>query len=130
MSVAFFFEANYGLVKSTEDKESRGIRDVHKNGVDVDRRTVYNMLESKFQDFGLPGSTCLLRFICETAQWNILGHNGLIGDLLKILLTPSSSADEGLPVEYTLAERQADDCGTTYSLCPVGIYEYITSTEE
>ncbi|XP_011304067.1 uncharacterized protein [Fopius arisanus] len=106
------------------------MRDVRQDAVGVDRRTIYGMLESKFQDFGLPGRVCLLRFICETAQWKISRHNGLTGDLLRILLTPSSSADEDLPDDYTLAEEQPDDCDKTYSRCPIGIYDYITSTEE
>lgn len=41
---------------------------------------------------------------------------------------PSSTADEGLPIEYVRAEQVGfeGDCGTIYSLCPFAIYDYIT----
>ncbi|XP_034935146.1 uncharacterized protein [Chelonus insularis] len=130
MSMAFFFEANYGLVRSKDERLNLGKRALSSNQQRIDRKTIYQMLESKFEALGFPGRPCLLRTICETTHWSLHPHNGLIGDLLRILFTPSSSLDEKLPAEYTKAERSLgslDDCGTTYPLCPITIYDYITS---
>ncbi|XP_057331708.1 uncharacterized protein LOC130671676 [Microplitis mediator] len=108
MSVAFFFEANYGLVKAQESlaSETRKQRTVSSDHQSLTRLTVYSILESKFQSLGLPGRACLLRSICETSKLSLHRHNGLIGDLLRILLTPSSSANENLPTEYVQAEQR------------------------
>ncbi|XP_043462686.1 uncharacterized protein LOC122498817 isoform X2 [Leptopilina heterotoma] len=135
ISVAFFFEANYQLrsnntefqskvTKKNQKKRSAGQRYF------INRKTIYAVLESKFKSLGFPGKHCLLRCICETSQQNIYENNGLIGDLLHITLTPSSTSDEGLPIEYVRAEQVGfeGDCETIYSRCPFTIYDYITDT--
>ncbi|XP_044577396.1 uncharacterized protein LOC123260389 [Cotesia glomerata] len=108
MSVAFFFEANYGLVRDQESLASRARkqRAAFSDHKLLTRATVYSILESKFEALGLPGRACLLRSICETSKLSVDRDNGLIGDLLRILLTPSSSANENLPTEYVLAEQR------------------------
>ncbi|XP_048504848.1 uncharacterized protein LOC105686957 isoform X2 [Athalia rosae] len=131
ISVAFFFEANYELPNNDtgvhpETGESRRKRS-------IDRRTIYEILQSKFESFGVNGRECLLRSICDTTRNPIHRNNGVLGDLMRIILTPSSSADEGLAVEYSMAEttgRGAGECGEAYPLCPFGIYDYITTAYE
>ncbi|KAK0171863.1 hypothetical protein PV328_005256 [Microctonus aethiopoides] len=134
ISVAFFFEANYQLPKNTENleknKKSSKKRSINQNQHLLNRKTIYSILESKLTALGLPGNLCLLKIICEINQNNLHHHNGLVGDLLRILFTPSSSADEeNLTCEYIAAEQLAnstDNCNTIYPHCPITIYDYIT----
>ncbi|XP_014604963.1 PREDICTED: uncharacterized protein LOC106787265 [Polistes canadensis] len=123
MSVAFFFEANYKLptkedtnlldVKEEENKNERERRS-------IDRSTVYSMLESKFKSIGYPARQCLLRSICETTKlaWKL--NAGVLGDILRILFTPSSSRLEvDLHGEYVDAEKvdSSRECSEIYSTC-------------
>ncbi|XP_012284503.1 uncharacterized protein LOC105701921 [Orussus abietinus] len=129
ISVAFFFEANYELPSNVTEWHLEGRRRGRRS---IDRRTIYNLLEAKFESIGFPGRQCLLRSICETAHYPVHLRNGVLGDIMRIVFTPSSSADEGLPLEYTLAERvdSTEGCFATYPLCPFGIYDYITEVHE
>ncbi|XP_043288621.1 uncharacterized protein [Venturia canescens] len=137
ISVAFFFEANYQLTKpetegADNEAESRRERSMNLQGRAIDRRTTYSMLESKFESLGFPGRACLLRSICETSRNPLHYHNGLLGDLLRILFIPSSSSDEGLSVEFQNAQNHSSTtggCEATYPLCPINIYDYITAEE-
>ncbi|XP_011499302.1 PREDICTED: uncharacterized protein LOC105363332 [Ceratosolen solmsi marchali] len=127
ISVAFFFEANYELPNAIS-RDEHG--ETWRRRRSIDRKTIYTILESKFENLGFPGRQCLLRSICETSRERdrLHGHNGLIGDLMRITFTPSSSAEEGLPLEYADAEG-ADmdtDCSLIYHSCPFSIYQYIT----
>ncbi|KAK2586398.1 hypothetical protein KPH14_010685 [Odynerus spinipes] len=128
MSVAFFFEANYKLpTKEDTDLELKGESRKQRS---IDRSTVYSMLESKLESIGYPARQCLLRTICETAQasWNL--NAGVLGDILRILFTPSSSrAEADLRAEYAEAEKvdvTTRECSEIYSTCKHGIYDYIT----
>ncbi|OXU22220.1 hypothetical protein TSAR_011363 [Trichomalopsis sarcophagae] len=142
ISVAVFFEANYHLPSaemedSTMSPEMKNESSRRRSRRNIDRKMVYEVLESKFEDLGYPGRQCLLRSICETAREGDrlhAGHNGLVGDLMRIALTvlihrPSSSLDESeLSPEYSQAEKmsQQRDCADIYKLCPFSIYHYIT----
>ncbi|KXJ77075.1 hypothetical protein RP20_CCG008362 [Aedes albopictus] len=92
------------------------------------RKKAYRAIERHLKRTGLDGKKCLLRAICEAAETPLLEHNGIIGDVMHILLrydtrmhgnhgkqyqhvlltifsSPSSSADEGLPPEFYKAEK-------------------------
>ncbi|KAL0821263.1 hypothetical protein ABMA28_005863 [Loxostege sticticalis] len=70
--------------------------------------------------YGYPGRACLLLSICENAS-AMFRHNGVVGDLLHLILTPSTSmseeeiADSYYEAEYYGIEESCDQ----YSLnCP------------
>ncbi|XP_066584645.1 uncharacterized protein [Prorops nasuta] len=129
MSVALFFEANYKLPNDFHQETEAGKRgSAKRKRRDIDRTMVYRMLESKFESFGFPGKQCLLRSICDITRQPIHAHNGLFGDLLRIILTPSSSRPEPLDLVYLQAENLNStlDCEEIYSSCTIGIYDYIT----
>ncbi|EAT47137.1 AAEL001728-PA [Aedes aegypti] len=69
------------------------------------RKKAYRAIERHLKRTGLDGKKCLLRAICEAAEMPLGEHNGIIGDVMHILLSPSSSADEGLPPEFYKAEQ-------------------------
>lgn len=81
---------------------------------------------------GLPGRECLLRCICQAAE-TPLGHNGLVGQLLHILLTPSSSIYEPeLNADFLQAEEdglRGEDCEELYSNCPWKVLEVFTTLD-
>lgn len=53
----------------------------------VSRRNVYRMIEQKMEAYGLNGTACLTRIICEVADSNLIDTNGIIGHLIHILFT-------------------------------------------
>ncbi|KAI4485681.1 hypothetical protein M0802_012605 [Mischocyttarus mexicanus] len=78
---------------------------------------------------GYPARQCLLRSICETTRLTWKLNAGVLGDILRILFTPSSSRLEvDLHEEYANAEKVdgSRECSEIYSTCKYGIYDYIT----
>lgn len=57
------------------------------------RWILYRGLEMILQNLGQAGHSCLLRAICEHASHPLSHESGLLGELLHIVLTPSSSRD-------------------------------------
>ncbi|XP_076283722.1 uncharacterized protein LOC143210604 isoform X1 [Lasioglossum baleicum] len=86
------------------------------------------------QSYGLPGHReqvyqgheCLLRAICETSE-HTLRHNGLIGDILHVIFTPTSSRHEELPQDILQAEvvGRNGGCSKYQPQCPVGLFDLI-----
>ncbi|XP_043288630.1 uncharacterized protein [Venturia canescens] len=77
IAVSFYFEANYRLPdykNSSYSDEYFGVRS-------LDRRLLYEMLQSKLERAGFPGKPCLMRAICDAAK-KPLTKNGLV-DLLR-----------------------------------------------
>ncbi|XP_033207458.1 uncharacterized protein LOC117167018 [Belonocnema kinseyi] len=120
ISVSNYFEANYGL---PGDKNSSYFEEYYQKR-SIDRRFAYNILENKLKSAGYPARTCLLRTICEAAEIPLI-ENGLIGDILQILFTPSASQDENLPMEIKEAEF-AKNCADVYSDCPISLLDMIS----
>ncbi|XP_053692642.1 uncharacterized protein LOC128741091 [Sabethes cyaneus] len=71
----------------------------------ITRKKVYHAIEEHLIKNGFNGKKCLLRAICDAAELPMMENNGVFGDLVHILLTPSSSEDEQLPAEFYKAER-------------------------
>ncbi|XP_060804522.1 uncharacterized protein LOC106143302 isoform X2 [Amyelois transitella] len=102
VSVAWFLEANYYNVDNATYFEpllgdiatlSRNKRSVSTQINGFTRSFMYTALEKLLQNHGAKGRPCLLRAICENATSHLL-HDGLVGDLLHLLLTPSTSMSE------------------------------------
>ncbi|KAG5669067.1 hypothetical protein PVAND_016967 [Polypedilum vanderplanki] len=69
------------------------------------RKEFYRLIEKRIEANGYDGKKCFLRAICESAQNSFMEVNGILGNILHIILTPSSSIDENLPSEYNKAEN-------------------------
>ncbi|KAF7280918.1 hypothetical protein GWI33_005384 [Rhynchophorus ferrugineus] len=74
------------------------------------RQLLYEIVERKFESHGHPGHACLLRAICEGAEFSSQ-NTGVLGDLVHVILTPSSSLNTNLTREYQVAEQQATKKG-------------------
>ncbi|XP_050079194.1 uncharacterized protein LOC126566150 [Anopheles maculipalpis] len=86
----------------------------------VTRRQIYKMLQKHLQSQHFHGRKCLQRMICEAALHPFSETNGVVGDVVQILLSPSTSRDESLPKEYRMAELSGRDgsCDAYRSECP------------
>ncbi|XP_034486776.1 uncharacterized protein LOC117791198 [Drosophila innubila] len=89
------------------------------------RWIIYRAIEMVLQNLGLPGHSCLLRAICDHAALPLTYESGLLGEILHIILTPSSSRDQlGAPKDrvYQTAEhfgRRGGNCELAYAnRCP------------
>ncbi|XP_065169573.1 uncharacterized protein [Atheta coriaria] len=98
--MAYNFEANYALPNEVVEYEYPPL--IERKAKMFDRRFVYDAIESKMKMYGFPGKNCLLRTICEASEETVQ-HNGVLGDILHIIFTPSSSKDN-ITNEYELAE--------------------------
>ncbi|XP_049313836.1 uncharacterized protein LOC105224100 isoform X1 [Bactrocera dorsalis] len=78
------------------------------------------------------GRDCVLKSICEAAETPFHYGNGLFGELLHILLTPSSSVDElseHADNEYFYAEsigRTGADCRLVFKGCKKSLLEHFS----
>ncbi|XP_053690999.1 uncharacterized protein LOC128739531 [Sabethes cyaneus] len=107
-----------------EDQRARAVR----RAATFTRKKAYRSIEVQLNKMGLNGKRCILRAICEAADVPMHAHNGIVGDLLQILLTPSHSKDEHLPLEFYRAEQlgRQHDCGKYWRHCPKSILDMIS----
>ncbi|KAK7870129.1 hypothetical protein R5R35_011103 [Gryllus longicercus] len=95
------------------------------------RAAFYETVEMALDRRGLPGRACVQRSICEAAETPLL-HEGLLGELLHMMLTPSlGHAPRELLVEYRAAEAAGaagEDCAQRFADCPpgAGLLDHIT----
>ncbi|XP_050585706.1 uncharacterized protein LOC126919960 [Bombus affinis] len=111
---SLYFEANYALPGEWNSTYYSDEPYLKKRS--LDRRLTYEILMNKLESFGYSGKNCLLKMICEVTNYP-LTSNGVLGEVLQILFTPSSSQNENLPSEITEAEH-AKDCNYRYKKCP------------
>lgn len=97
------------------------------------RWVIYRGIEMVLQNMHLPGRSCLLRVICDHATQPLTHESGLLGELLHIVLTPSSSVDHytlHTDREYRIAERfgkRGGNCAASYGRkCPRSPIDIIT----
>ncbi|XP_034101967.1 uncharacterized protein LOC117566535 [Drosophila albomicans] len=96
------------------------------------RWAVYQCFENLALRMKLNGRQCVLKSICESSAAPFDERNGLLGELLHILLTPSSSKDtlsEHTDNDYLQAERFGHagvSCDTVYPKCEKSLLEHFT----
>ncbi|XP_058792552.1 uncharacterized protein LOC131665002 [Phymastichus coffea] len=123
VSLSFYFEANYqtphinnsGQMNASEHRIRRRA---------LDRRMLYDAIERQFDSYGYRGRACLQRTICESAAFPF-ERSGLVGDLVRIIFTPSSSLAENLEADVERAEF-ADDCRGFQRDCPISLLDLIS----
>ncbi|KAJ3640055.1 hypothetical protein Zmor_003375 [Zophobas morio] len=122
--LAYNFEANYPLPGNETYFEYPPL--IQRR---IDRKLVYTALETKMESNGYPGRPCLLRTICEAARHTTQYANGVLGDLIHILFTPSSSNNTDLPSDYEEAEKHGSkksDCSRYNKNCTVSFLDLIS----
>ncbi|CAG4935722.1 uncharacterized protein LOC123698691 [Colias croceus] len=128
--VSYNFETNLSPVTNITEIDEvlfPNLPVISRHSRSITRELAYIVLETKFKENGLNGRDCLLRNICEAAD-TPLHHNGLLGHILHIIFTPSSSKEEGIDDIYYEAELdgQNGDCDKYYDACPVSLFDMIT----
>ncbi|XP_058792645.1 uncharacterized protein LOC131665064 [Phymastichus coffea] len=126
VSLSYFFEANYGLPDNSSLLAE--VLPASRRKRSIDRSAVYALIRSRFESAGFPGRHCLLRSICEASEHPFELHNGLLGDVLRVVFTPSSSrAEDQLPDGVVGAELagRSGDCSDYRSSCSLGLFDLI-----
>ncbi|KAL7734312.1 hypothetical protein ACLKA6_010649 [Drosophila palustris] len=96
------------------------------------RWAIYQSFEILALRMQLNGRQCVLKSICESSAAPFDERNGLLGELLHILLTPSSSKDslsEHTDNDYLQAEHLGHaglDCDTIYPKCAKSLLAHFT----
>ncbi|KZC06089.1 PREDICTED: uncharacterized protein LOC107194406 [Dufourea novaeangliae] len=88
-----------------------------------ERTPVYDILERELDRRNIDGKSCLKKDICETAA-TPLKDEGLLGELLHLLLTPDHGGAPRMDQEYleaAAAGRRHENCSMIYSACPAGL---------
>ncbi|XP_038221843.1 uncharacterized protein LOC119839565 [Zerene cesonia] len=128
--VSYNFESNYSVLSNITEIDEvlfPNLPVISRHSRSITRELAYTVLETKFKENGLNGRDCLLRNICEAAD-TPLHHNGLLGHIMHIIFTPSSSKEEGIDDVYYEAELdgQKGDCDKYYEACPISLFDMIT----
>ncbi|KAL6428962.1 hypothetical protein ACFW04_008049 [Cataglyphis niger] len=87
-----------------------------------ERITVYRLLEGQLERKGIDGRECMKKSICEAAMAP-LKDEGLVGELLHLLLTPQRGNNSSLNSEYLEAlefGQKNYDCSLIYKSCLSG----------
>ncbi|XP_044256518.1 uncharacterized protein LOC123006250 [Tribolium madens] len=122
--LAYNFEANYPLPGNQTYFEYPPL--IQRR---IDRKLIYTALETKMESNGYPGRACLLRTICEAAQHSTQYANGILGDIIHFVFTPSTSNNTGLLSVYEEAEKQGStqsDCRKYNKNCTVSFLDLIS----
>uniref|UniRef100_A0A1I8NWF6 Uncharacterized protein n=1 Tax=Stomoxys calcitrans TaxID=35570 RepID=A0A1I8NWF6_STOCA len=93
------------------------------------RTHFYHILIDKFQRSGFQGEPCLLRLICETNSSELGDINGVLGSLMHIMFSPTTSRNENLPLKYYQAELDGvhDQCHHYEEECTESILDLIST---
>ncbi|XP_025269471.1 uncharacterized protein LOC112639504 [Camponotus floridanus] len=86
-----------------------------------ERMTIYRLLEEGLETKRINGRECMKKSICEAAMMS-LQDEGLVGELLHLLLTPQQE-NNSLDSEYLEALKFGQrnyDCSLIYPLCLSG----------
>ncbi|EDO63475.2 AGAP004006-PA [Anopheles gambiae str. PEST] len=151
--LAYNFEANYGMPGKASDFTQGVLKKVDNDQIHPEegeaaedkrsirttaaattatagftRKKVYRMIELNLNRHGYDGKKCILRMICELAKHPVRDGNGIVGDLLQLVFTPSESYNEGLPGEFYHAEKSGkrENCAKYSRYCPKDPLETIS----
>ncbi|XP_075168509.1 uncharacterized protein LOC142240688 [Haematobia irritans] len=93
------------------------------------RTHFYRILIDKFERSGFEGEPCLLRLICETNSSELGDINGVLGSLIHIMFSPTTSRNENLPLKYYQAEVDGiyDQCHHYEEECTESILDLIST---
>ncbi|XP_016979708.1 uncharacterized protein LOC108045048 [Drosophila rhopaloa] len=96
------------------------------------RSNIYRIFIDKLKRSGFQGESCLLRLICETSAAQLDEFNGVLGSLMHVLFSPSTSESEDLPLKYYQAEHDGwnNHCHFYEPGCGESILELISEPFE
>ncbi|XP_017835562.1 uncharacterized protein LOC108594938 [Drosophila busckii] len=119
-------EESEQTTSSTADSSERKRRAL------LTRSNIYHILVDKFQRSGFGGESCLLRLICEVSATQLGEVNGVLGSLMHVLFSPSTSAPEQLPLSYYQAELDGarEDCQHYEQHCGESLLDLISEPFE
>ncbi|XP_043645405.1 uncharacterized protein LOC122614813 [Drosophila teissieri] len=95
----------------------------------LSRAKFYEIISYRFELYGLgSGDNCLLRLICEANSYQLGDLNGVLGSLIHVMFSPSSSRYEELPKRYYIAELDGrnGNCGGYRRQCEHSVLDMIT----
>ncbi|XP_030388484.1 uncharacterized protein LOC115634736 [Scaptodrosophila lebanonensis] len=94
----------------------------------ITRTNVYQIINDKLKRSGFHGESCLLRLICETSATEIGEINGVLGSLIHVIFSPSTSEAEELPLRYYQAEHDGwhDQCHHYEAACKENFLDLIS----
>ncbi|KAM8712701.1 hypothetical protein ACLKA7_013090 [Drosophila subpalustris] len=95
----------------------------------LSRTKFYELLSRRFEQHGFGSNDqCLLRLICEANSAQLGNHNGVLGSLIHVMFSPSSSQYEALPHRYYTAESKGkqDYCTGYHAKCGRSLLDLIT----
>ncbi|XP_076040769.1 uncharacterized protein LOC143025197 [Oratosquilla oratoria] len=121
VSIPFTIDVPYKfrLPNITKDILTRNIPD--------ERLDVYGAIEGIFQNFGVDGRACVLRAVCERADSHLL-NQGLLGEIVSLLLVASAAQSTENMYEYLTAEYHGQtngDCWSLYPSCPLSFFNWM-----
>lgn len=103
---------------------------------DRSRQFFYDAVITTMEAKGLPGKPCLLRAICESARHTFGYHSGVLGEILHILLSPSSATGQSellANLEFAAAESlgktQHVPCERLYAECTSSVIDLISEID-
>ncbi|KAH8301407.1 uncharacterized protein [Drosophila kikkawai] len=95
----------------------------------LSRSRFYEILSDRFELHGLgSGDSCLLRLICEANSYQLADINGVLGSMVHVMFSPSSSRYEALPKRYYIAEAEGGkgNCRAYHQKCQYSVLDLIT----
>ncbi|XP_055846079.1 uncharacterized protein LOC129912024 [Episyrphus balteatus] len=94
----------------------------------ISRWSVYATIESVIENYGYDGRECLLQAICETSTTKFSKRISVLGELMHILLTPTSSFDESeKDIQFYFAAQKSGKAGKCEDFhCPFSVLKQLS----
>lgn len=98
----------------------------------LSRWDFYRILEKAFETLG-SGKACLLRMVCEAAETPFKEGHGLLGELLHVVFTPSTTfeeyemyADREYHAAELIGQKANGMCKSFYPECSFSPLDYFS----
>ncbi|KAK8374455.1 hypothetical protein O3P69_020957 [Scylla paramamosain] len=97
-----------------------------KRTLDIERSSIYALVQDLFSKAGMDGASCVLRAVCEVGEAP-LDEYGLLGELITLVFAPGFRPSEEHQ-DHIQAEqygRSYGSCWSAYPDCPISMREQL-----
>ncbi|CAH1133546.1 unnamed protein product [Ceutorhynchus assimilis] len=130
LDMSWNIEANYLLPQNETQYTFPPIIPADSDRRLFDRSMLYKMFEAKLDEFSKSygGKNCFLRVLCEMSRYTTKDTD-VLGDIVHIILSPTSSLNSNLSPKYETAEtygKKYKHCKKYSKKCPIDILSYFS----
>lgn len=132
--MSYNFEVNFGLPSSVTGfkpvKFENFLNRRTKRNL-LNRKNFYQIIMENLKLHGYPGKSCILKIICEISNSSLNENNGIFGDLMEIIFSPSKSIyEKELSKDFyeieMIGRNSSINCNEKFKKCNLNFLDLIS----